>query len=293
MRKTESKALPIIFSKGVKREERFFYPTIFNLLPSPKFLHYHDVLELGVCLRGSGICITPDGSTPFHVGDVQVFLPDQPHYNVASEEGSLWSFIDVDPNRIRSPHVSVDTGVLLETAKNAAKGGIFKESEHPTVVALVKSIAALVRSEQATESPTVDLIVSELCALLLLLSCRSEAPLPRSDNKKREAILPAIRAASEAVERGDHITPPDMASACYMSESHFRRLFTSVMGESPKTYLLRLQTRQASVLLVTTELSVSEIARRCGFEDNSTLYRRFTKAFGCSPSEYRQVPRKA
>ncbi len=283
----EPKALPIIFSKGAKRAESFFFPTICNLLQSAEFLHYHDILELGVCLRGTGTYLSPSGCISFSAGDVQVVLPNQPHYNIAGGEGSLWTFVDVDLSHLCSPHISVDSDFLFSAISKASKRGIFQESRHPTIVALVKGIAALIRSDRATESPTVDQITAMLCVLLPELSRMETDPLANRDNQKREAILPAIRLASEAVEEGKHITPSELAAACFMSDSYFRKLFTSVMGESPKHHLSRLQTQKASVLLVTTDLSITEIAQQCGFEDNSTLYRRFTKIYGLAPSEYR------
>ena len=106
--------------------------------------------------------------------------------------------------------------------------------------------------------------------------------------KKSEALLPAIRAAAQAIEAGERITPHDMADACFLSDSYFRKIFSEVMGEPPKRYLLRLQTQRAAALLVTTNLSVGEIAARTGLEDFSTFYRRFVKAYGVSPEEYRK-----
>ena len=106
--------------------------------------------------------------------------------------------------------------------------------------------------------------------------------------KKSEAILPAIRAASQAVEAGERITVCEMANACFMSESYFRKLFSEVMGESPKKYLLHLQAQKAADLLVTTALSIGEIAERTCAEDFSTFYRRFVRIWGVSPETYRR-----
>lgn len=283
-----SKDLPIIFSRGARREETFVFPSIFHLLPKAEFLHYHDILELGVCLKGTGRYVSNVETTPFCEGDVQVIPPFQPHYNLANGEGAIWTFLDIDLSRVASPNIHFDADYLHGLASRTAATGIFKESQHPTIVSLVRRIVDLSRNTPDSES--LDLLVALVCTLLLELSLSESRKRTVPLNKQSKSILPAIQRASEALERGERIAPSEMASVCFMSESHFRRSFTSVMGESPKTYLLRLQTQKAAALLITTDLSISEITRQCGFEDNSTLYRRFTKAFGCSPSEYRQAP---
>jgi len=285
-----SEQMPLIlFAKGAKREPLFFCPSLFHLLPRSDFLHYHDMLELGVCLEGSGSYLTVDGETPFRAGDVQVILPFHPHYNVADEGGSLWSFVDVDLSRIHSPHISADPAYFSKLLRDASVSGIYSEHKHPEIVSLVRGIVRLMRTERAGESPTLDLIVARLQTLLLELSMPEfNGSTDMELEKKSEAILPAIRAVSKAVEAGEKITVGKMASACFMSESYFRKLFAEVMEESPKKYLLRLQTQRAAALLATTELSVGEIAERTCAEDFSTFYRRFVKIYGVSPEVYRR-----
>ncbi|MBR3894239.1 MAG: helix-turn-helix domain-containing protein [Clostridia bacterium] len=279
----------VLFKKGARRSHLFFQPSLFDLLPNSDFLHYHDVLELGVCLSGSGRYLTPNGETPFRAGDVQVIMPFHPHYNVADEGGSLWAFVDVDLPRIHSPHISADPAYFLELVRKLSVSGIYTEGCNPETVSSVRGIVRLMRTEGAGESPVLDLIVAKLQALLLELSM-----LGGNENdsveieKKSSAILPAIRAASKAVEFGEKISVCEMASACFMSDSYFRKLFGEVMGESPKKYLLHLQTQKAAALLVTTDLSVGEIAEQTCAEDFSTFYRRFVKVYGVSPDAYRR-----
>ncbi len=279
----------ILFMKGAKKECSFFHVSLFNLLPTSDFLHDHDVLELGVCLGGSGKYLSTDGETPFGVGDVQVIPPFHPHYNVADEGGSLWTFVDVDVPRIHSPHITGDPAYFLELVRSVSACGLYTDARHPEITSAVRSLVRLMRSEGANESPTLDLIVARLQALLLELSMLGgDGSTAVEIEKRSEAILPAIQAASKAVEAGESISVCEMANACFMSESYFRKRFSEVMGVAPKRYLLQLQTQRAAALLVTTGLSVSEIARRTCSEDFSTFYRRFVRAYGISPEIYRR-----
>lgn len=105
--------------------------------------------------------------------------------------------------------------------------------------------------------------------------------------KAQKAIDPALALIEESWEKREMVSVSRMAEVCFLSESHFRRLFTEVMEESPKNYLMRCKMERAAALLKEGELTVTEIALRCGFQSHSTFYREFCKYYGCNPSEYR------
>ena len=52
---------------------------------------------------------------------------------------------------------------------------------------------------------------------------------------------------------------------------------------------MRLKLNKAGRMLLTSELSVKEIASMVGFEDQFHFSRNFKKHFGYSPSEYRNM----
>lgn len=57
------------------------------------------------------------------------------------------------------------------------------------------------------------------------------------------------------------------------------------------TYIQLIQTKKlkfASDLLVNTDLPVTEIANKSGYENISFFYKKFQSRFGCSPKEYRE-----
>lgn len=78
------------------------------------------------------------------------------------------------------------------------------------------------------------------------------------------------------------------AAACGMSESHFYRRFRDCFGESPSAYRNRVRLLHAASLLGNTNLPVSEIAVRVGYEDPFYFSRCFHAAYGVSPVVYRQ-----
>ena len=68
-------------------------------------------------------------------------------------------------------------------------------------------------------------------------------------------------------------------------EVHFKK----EMGVSIYQFSLNLRVEHFTSLLLTTNMSLSEITDQCGFSDYSNVYRLFKKTKGCSPKEYRKV----
>ncbi|EAQ79938.1 Helix-turn-helix, AraC type protein [Blastopirellula marina DSM 3645] len=79
-----------------------------------------------------------------------------------------------------------------------------------------------------------------------------------------------------------------LAEQANVSRSHFVRLFRQTTGESPKQFLLKLKLERAKQLLATApHLTVLEIARSCGFYDQSHLARALRQADGITPAVFR------
>ena len=73
-----------------------------------------------------------------------------------------------------------------------------------------------------------------------------------------------------------------------LSKYHFIRVFKRIMGTTPYNYLTNYRINNAKILLKTTDLSVYEIAERCGFSDTSNFIVQFKKHTGQKPLEYRR-----
>src|SRR5699024_2547099 len=79
----------------------------------------------------------------------------------------------------------------------------------------------------------------------------------------------------------------DLAQAVSLSVSQFNRQFKRRFHVTPRAYLLNVRLSAACHFLVTTELSMAEIANRTGFYDQSHFTNQFGKVHGMPPSKYR------
>ena len=79
-----------------------------------------------------------------------------------------------------------------------------------------------------------------------------------------------------------------IANAVEMSQYYFARLFKQSMGIAPYQYLLQQRVERAKQLLVTTSLSIAQIARQVGFSNQTQLTIQFRKFTGTTPLNYRR-----
>jgi len=81
----------------------------------------------------------------------------------------------------------------------------------------------------------------------------------------------------------------DLAQTVSLSVSQFNRQFKKRFRATPRAYLLTVRLSAACHFLVTTDLSMAEIANRTGFCDQSHFTNHFGKVYGVPPSKYRAV----
>lgn len=83
------------------------------------------------------------------------------------------------------------------------------------------------------------------------------------------------------------ITLEDAAELVNISVRHFTRLFRIHTNMSFKDFLLYYRIEVSEKLLKTSK-SVSEIAKECGFNNNSSFFKAFRKYKNCTPAMYRK-----
>lgn len=79
----------------------------------------------------------------------------------------------------------------------------------------------------------------------------------------------------------------DIASHCGVSRAYLCRLFQKNELASPLEFLRRRRIESAVTLLRSTDISVQEIGKQCGFDSPSYFGKVFRQYLGLSPREYR------
>ena len=80
----------------------------------------------------------------------------------------------------------------------------------------------------------------------------------------------------------------ELADSLGIARSTLHKQFKEKIGVSPQQYLMSLRLDAASQLLVSSLMSVDEIASSCGLRDKSYMSRIFKEKYGLTPGEYRR-----
>ena len=84
----------------------------------------------------------------------------------------------------------------------------------------------------------------------------------------------------------------DLCRVANMSKSHFCRKFKVVMGMTIIDYLFKTRIAVAKNLLVSTDLTVSQISEDCGFSSISYFCQKFKEETGISANKFRKDAKK-
>lgn len=113
----------------------------------------------------------------------------------------------------------------------------------------------------------------------------------KSAVNKESAVSPLVRRAKQYMLEhfGDSgLTLEAMAQALQTSPAYLSRMIKQELGTTFNSYLTQLRIRRASRLLISTELTVAEIAEQVGYETQHYFSTAFKRATGLSPLQYRK-----
>ena len=108
--------------------------------------------------------------------------------------------------------------------------------------------------------------------------------------RHQAALLAANNYLREHLQ--EKIDLPKLAHDSGLHPTYFHKLFTKAFGQTPTEQLLTHRVQAAMGLLVSEDLSISEIAERCGFSTPNYFCTRFREKIGVSPRQYRKAVRR-
>ncbi len=129
--------------------------------------------------------------------------------------------------------------------------------------------------------------------LAFFCRCGQESVPPQLENLTEAAAKEA--AIQEAVNYiyqhfKEPLTLEMVAERVHLSPAYFSRRFKKLTGFGYKEYLNYVRLKEASRMLLETDLPVADIAQLCGFSDGNYFGDLFRKEKGISPRMYRKNP---
>jgi AraC-like DNA-binding protein len=112
-----------------------------------------------------------------------------------------------------------------------------------------------------------------------------------SSGKSAGAVWPIIHYINSNYQDG--LTLGGIAKEFSLSVSRISEVIKQATGQTYVHFVQDLRIRHACSLLVSTELSISEIALEVGYGSYKTFSRIFRETKGVSPTEYRKLKSQA
>ncbi len=258
-------------------------------VPSGK-LHFHNCLEIGVCLSDSGY-MEYDGTRHFfRAGDVTVISRNIPHTTYSTKgTASLWSYLFVEPDDLLRGYFMdsfPNYPIFKDLQENARM--ILNREEYPDIYNYVMGIIREMEGKRMNYQFAVrGLFLALSTALMRVHASMVPTAQIREDGAENALVIsPALDYIRDNYMQ--NFPMEDLADMCHLSQTHFRRVFHEIMNTSPLDYLNTTRILESCALLRTTEDSILEVSERVGFRSISSYNRHFAEIMGTQPSEWRR-----
>lgn len=251
-------------------------------------LHFHNCLEIGICLSDSGTIEFSGQKIPFKKGDMTFIAKDVPHTTYSSPgTKSKWAYIFVNIQVLMSAYFPMDlvsgseklNKLLLECSTKLSR------EDHPDIYELL----IMIINELEDKKENYQFTVRGLClAVAMKLNNIYKLNISSEINEHSNSLV--IAPAIDYIRSNymDDFPMENLAGMCGMSPTHFRRVFHQIMGFGALEYTNRIRITRAQELLKTTEESILEISEEVGFQSISSFNRHFSEIVGMTPTAYRK-----
>ena len=228
-------------------------------------------------LTEGDVIITVDGKEhKAKKGDAVLFSPGDT-YSAGSETGCEFSFV----------FFTLETGNSLDLLKDFNPSGvIFGEYLSDSKISFNESF---MENRKRGYHGDFKLYYEFLGYITDILSAIEKGRIARfheGDSAEDSLMRKAIDFIDASYEQSPEIG--DIAKKFGFSEKYFITKFRSVLGISPKQYVVRCKMKRALELITTTDTKLREVAIVSGYSDQYALSKAFKKFYGESPSSYRK-----
>lgn len=250
-----------------------------------RYMHFHNCLEILYCCQGRGRIYIEDEELEFGEGDVALVQSYSAHISRPASDDNYCEYLYFDPDALL--HNFYPDGLPCAKLFDSSKDNtscVISAREYPTIARRVAEILAELSQQKCNWR---DCVKGLVLALMMELTRVLSARKPREHrNGNIVSIFPAIKYIND--NYAEHIHAESLHELCFMSATHFRRLFGAVMGLSPLEYIHRLRISRACDLLLSSNDSILSISLAVGFDSVSSFNRQFIQATGMAPSKWRR-----
>ena len=257
-------------------------------------LHQHDFYELVLVDRGSAQHYMNSKAIQIRPGNLFLIPPGRIHGYLDPQDLHIYNFLfcqDVyelfrnDLSSLPAFQMLFQVQPRLESDLRSRTGLLSLSGEDFETALNTASRIAVETDSRQQGARTVALGLF----LNFIAHCLRQASLPAKSCAANHYAGQISTLLAELEQHPDREwTLAKMAKCAGMSVANFRLCFRMLTGCAPVEYLLQLRLRKAAAMLVSSRLSVGEIAWQTGFRDANYFSRQFRRFYGESPRDYRK-----
>ena len=185
--------------------------------------------------------------------------------------------------------ISDNPSFKRELKRNKEQNQIFDIKTNDSFKTLIESIFHYLKQGEEIPKELVEIKFKELLFNIIL----------NSKNKKLLNFFNSITLNSKMVIENVMIENfqydlkiADFAKLCGKSLSSFKREFKECFNTTPSRWLINKRLEHSKVLLLGTNLTVSEIGYECGFKNNSHFIQAFKKKVNVTPNKFKALKKE-
>ncbi len=278
-----------MYEKVLPTENSSWRYWLYQLSEIPFNWHYHPEYEICLTLNSRGQRYIGDQIADYEHQDLVLLGPKLPHTWCSSqviEPGQHLTYVAQLPTQWIESLANQPELKPLQALLNRSRQGV--EFSRAT------AILCQARFEAMAEANPLQRLIGLLDILMLMLE-DNEAQVICSGGY-RPAIFPDT--VTDKIDKviayiHEHYTQDlcadQLAELVHMSTNHFHRFFKQRTEQTLTELVNQLRIGKACSLLLNTDLPVSTISERCGFNNLSNFNRRFMQFKFCTPRNFRQV----
>jgi AraC-like DNA-binding protein len=249
--------------------------------------HYHPECEMILVQRGCMDVDLSDSTYSMGEGDLVILGNSQLHRdrNTSGELEIIVLQFDLhtffDQSTIPYLQYFNETKVPLSTMNY-----VFKEN--PQARREAADCIRELHQEAIRKESGYELAVNMLIKKLLLIMIRNDTRglLANQDRMERIRLKPVLDFVESNID--DRIAVEDASRLANMSYYYFVKFFKKIMGQSFTEYVNFRKIKRAEQLLLTRDLSVTEVGDQIGMANMAHFYKMFKRFNGCSPKEFQR-----
>lgn len=247
----------------------------------PRVMHAHeDFVEVILICSGSSEYLIHDKKQYIQPGDLIVYNSGVVHDEISGPNAEIGSYC-VAIGGLHMPGLR-ENALIPDDA-----GYIFPTGDNFDAMRTICEM--MFHSLSSGEARAEAFCHSMMHALLVKVFAVVEGREPTEESEVEEPHILGLRIKNYIDQHYmEPLTLQSMGEALHISPYYLSHVFKQMSGYSPVQYLLRRRIGEAQTLLITTDLSITEIAGMVGYDTQSYFNLQFTKNVGMPPKKFRQ-----